>query len=200
MTAFLLAISMLLNIVALLAIILLYMRQNKLMDTEKRQEKVLVEMEEVISSYLIQMKEENDDFISKFSKINEKSDPSVNEKSIPVHMDRKKDQDTAKADEKTMRAARVSIHQATKAYKQNSRVPEEKLIEKESLSSLLEEAESVKPIDSSQSYKEEIPPSINDQVLILNKKGMSAEDIAKKLGKGKTEVELLLKFRQNQQE
>jgi hypothetical protein len=197
MTAFLLAISLLLNIVALLAIILLYLRQNKLMDTEKRQEKVLVEMEEVISSYLIQMKEENDDFISKFSKLNAKSDHSIKEKSTPVNTDR--NQNTAKADEKTMRAAGVSIYQASKAYKQNLKAVEEKLIEKESLSSL-KEAESVAPSDSGQSIKEEIPQSISDQVFIMKKQGMNAGAIAKKLGKGKTEVELMLKFRQNQQE
>ncbi|WHY63554.1 DUF6115 domain-containing protein [Cytobacillus firmus] len=199
MTAFLLAISLLLNIVALLAIILLYLRQNKLMDTEKRQEKVLIEMEEVISSYLVQMKEENDDFISKLSKANAKNDTSIKEKSIPGNLDRKNELDIAKADEKSMPLARASIYQASKAYKQNLRAAEDKLSEKESLPSL-KENESVTQSDSSQSIKEENPSSINDQVFILKKQGMSAGDIAKKLGKGKTEVELMLKFRQNQQE
>ncbi|MDD9312770.1 hypothetical protein PUS82_15950 [Cytobacillus firmus] len=199
MTAFLLAISLLLNIVALLAIILLYLRQNKLMDTEKRQEKVLIEMEEVISAYLVQMKEENDDFISKLSKVNVKNDTSIKEKSIPVKLDRKNDLDIAKADETSMPLARASIYQASKAYKQNLRAAEDKLSEKESLPSL-KENESVTRSDSSQSIKEENPSSINDQVFILKKQGMSAGDIAKKLGKGKTEVELMLKFRQNQQE
>ncbi|UYG96350.1 DUF6115 domain-containing protein [Cytobacillus firmus] len=199
MTAFLLAISLLLNIVALLAIILLYLRQNKLMDTEKRQEKVLIEMEEVISSYLVQMKEENDDFISKLSKANAKNDTSIKEKSIPGNLDRKNELDIAKADEKSMPLARASIYQASKAYKQILRAAEHKLSEKESLPSL-KETESVTRSDSSQSIKEENPSSINDQVFILKKQGMSAGDIAKKLGKGKTEVELMLKFRQNQQE
>ncbi|MBG9589176.1 hypothetical protein ABE26_19600 [Cytobacillus firmus] len=199
MTAFLLAISLLLNIVALLAIILLYLRQNKLMDTEKRQEKVLIEMEEVISAYLVQMKEENDDFISKLSKANAKNDTSIKEKSIPVNLDRKNDLDISKADEKSMPLARASIYQASKAYKQNLRAAEDLLSEKESLPSL-KETESVTRSDSSQSIKEENPSSINDQVFNLKKQGMSAGDIAKKLGKGKTEVELMLKFRQNQQE
>lgn len=199
MTAFLLAISLLLNIVALLAIILLYLRQNKLMDTEKRQEKVLIEMEEVISAYLVQMREENDDFISKLSKVNVKNDTSIKEKSIPVNLDRKNDLDISKADETSMPLARASIYQASKAYKQNLRATEDILGEKESFSSL-KETESVICSDSSQSIKEENPSSINDQVFILKKQGMSAGDIAKKLGKGKTEVELMLKFRQNQQE
>ncbi|MEK3855087.1 DUF6115 domain-containing protein [Cytobacillus sp. FSL H8-0458] len=199
MTAFLLAISLLLNIVALLAIILLYLRQNKLMDAEKRQEKVLIEMEEVISSYLVHMKEENDDFISKFSQINANNDSTIKEKSIPVNMNRKNDQDIAKADEQSMPLARASIYQASKAYKQNLREAEDRLSEKGNLLSL-KEIKTVTESDSSQPIKEEIPSSIDDQVFILKKQGMSAVDIAKKLGKGKTEVELMLKFRQNQQE
>lgn len=199
MTAFLLAISLLLNIVALLAIILLFLRQNKLMETEKKQEKMLVEMEEVISSYLIQMKEENDDFISKFSQINAKNQSSVKEKSIRVNTERKSDENIAKADEKSLRLARASVYQASKAYKKNLRASEEGLNESEGLASLME-TESVMQSDNSQRAKEEIPSSMEDQVFMMKRQGLNVEDIAKKLGKGKTEIELMLKFRQNQQE
>jgi hypothetical protein len=199
MTAFLLAISLLLNIVALLAIILLFLRQNKLMETEKKQEKMLVEMEEVISSYLIQMKEENDDFINKFSQINAKNQLSVKEKSIRVNTERKSDENIAKADEKSLRLARASVYQASKAYKKNLRASEEELNESEGLASL-KETESVMQSDNSQRAKEEIPSSMEDQVFMMKKQGLNVEDIAKRLGKGKTEIELMLKFRQNQQE
>ncbi|MBX9972434.1 hypothetical protein [Cytobacillus firmus] len=199
MTAFLLAISLLLNIVALLAIILLFLRQNKLMETEKKQEKVLVEMEEVISSYLIQMKEENDDFINNFSQINAKNQISVKEKSIRLNTERKSDEHIARADEKSMRLARASIFQASKAYKNNLRASEEELNETEGLTSL-KEAESVMQSENSQPAKTAIFSSMEDQVFVMKKLGMNVEDIAKKLGKGKTEIELMLKFRQNQQE
>ncbi|MCS0673105.1 DUF6115 domain-containing protein [Cytobacillus firmus] len=199
MTAFLLAISLLLNIVALLAIILLFLRQNKLMETEKKQEKMLVEMEEVISSYLIQMKEENDDFINKFSQINAKNQLSVKEKSIMVNTERKSDETIDKADEKSLRLARASVYQASKAYKKNLRASEEELDESEGFASL-KETESVMQSDNSQRAKEEIPSSMEDQVFLMKKQGLNVEDIAKKLGKGKTEIELMLKFRQNQQE
>ncbi|MCS0787189.1 DUF6115 domain-containing protein [Cytobacillus pseudoceanisediminis] len=199
MTAFLLAISLLLNIVALLAIILLFLRQNKLMETEKKQEKMLVEMEEVISSYLFQMKEENDDFINKFSQINAKNQLSVKEKSIRVNTERKSDENIAKADEKSLRLARASVYQASKAYKKNLRASEEELNESEGLASL-KETESVMQSDNSQRAKEEIPSSMEDQVFMMKKQGLNVEDIAKRLGKGKTEIELMLKFRQNQQE
>lgn len=95
-----------------------------------------------------------------------------------------------------MPLARASIYQASAAYKQNLRAAEDKLSEKERL----KEPESVTRSDRSHSIKETNPSSINDQVYILKKQGLSVGDIAKKLGKGKTEVELMLKFRQNQQE
>lgn len=38
--------------------------------------------------------------------------------------------------------------------------------------------------------------NIKDQVLFLEEKGKSPEEIARKLNRGKTEIELLLKFRQ----
>lgn len=41
------------------------------------------------------------------------------------------------------------------------------------------------------------PQTIEEQAFHLNQKGFSAEEIAKQLNKGITEIELLLKFRQN---
>ncbi|WP_191561706.1 DUF6115 domain-containing protein [Metabacillus idriensis] len=41
------------------------------------------------------------------------------------------------------------------------------------------------------------PKTIEDKVFHLNQKGFSAEEIAKQLNKGITEIELMLKFRQN---
>ncbi|WP_370221917.1 hypothetical protein [Cytobacillus sp.] len=153
-------------------------------------------MEEVISSYLIQMKEENDDFINKFSQINAKNQISVKEKSIQLNKERKSDEHIAGAEEKSMRLARASVYQASKAYKNNLRALEEELNETEGL----KEAESVMQSDSSQRAKAAIFSSLEDQVFMMKKQGMNVEDIAKKLGKGKTEIELMLKFRQNQQE
>ncbi|KON89061.1 hypothetical protein AF332_21210 [Sporosarcina globispora] len=201
MTAFLLAISLLLNIVALLAIIILFLRQNKLMEAEKKQDKVLVEMEEVISSFLIQMKEENDDFISKFSQLHAKKQSSKKEKITPSNTESVIDGEITvpKADEKSMRLARASVYQASKAYKKNLRTLEKETNEAENLKSLME-ADSPMLSAYNQRGKEPLPSSMDDQVLSLKKQGMNVEEIAKKLGKGKTEIELMLKFRQNQQE
>lgn len=68
MTTFLLLLSLILNAAAIFAIILLYLRQNRLVEAEKKQGKIISEIEEVFSSYLLELKEEHEKFIDKMKK------------------------------------------------------------------------------------------------------------------------------------
>ena len=68
MTTFLLLLSLILNAAAIFAIILLYLRQNRLVEAEKKQGKIIGEIEEVFSSYLLELKEEHVQFIDKMRK------------------------------------------------------------------------------------------------------------------------------------
>ncbi len=47
--------------------------------------------------------------------------------------------------------------------------------------------------------KDTVEQSLTAQILHLSQKGMTSDEIAKKLDKGKTEIELLLKFQQKKQ-
>ena len=58
MTTFLFLMSFALHFAALFAIVLLYLRQTKLMRLEKRPQ-IMREMEEFFSAYLLEFKEEN---------------------------------------------------------------------------------------------------------------------------------------------
>lgn len=174
MSTFLLFVSFLLNIICLLAIVILYTRQNRYVDLERRQGKMIEEMEETISAYLIEMKEENDAFIESFHKREGSSaargtDP---EGHTGAHS----------ADEKPFSPANKRLN-AAKAYKNNS---------------------SAEVSDPGEGWSPPLPDSfgtdeegtLTAQVLKFYEKGQSVEDIAKKLGKGKTEIELLIKFNQ----
>ena len=55
-------------------------------------------------------------------------------------------------------------------------------------------------VDPKESKEEVIQSSPIDQVLQMTNQGMTIEEIARKMDKGKTEIELLLKFRQKTQE
>lgn len=60
---FLIVLSILLNLVALFAIILLYVRQNRLLSLDSQQKRRVTEMEELMSAYMAELKEENDAFL-----------------------------------------------------------------------------------------------------------------------------------------
>lgn len=184
MNTFLLFISFLLNGLTVYAVIVLYTRQNRLAEVEKRQEKMINEMEEMISSYLFEMKEENEDFLNKFNRLN-------NEIPLPS-FEKRISEDTliTTAEQKIIEIKPQPINtsntirlQAAKAYQTN-------LVNKP--------AEITPPEENS------LPVSdaefLIDQVKSLAKQGLTDEEIAKKLKRGKTEIELLLKFHQNTQE
>jgi hypothetical protein len=174
MTTFLLFVSFLLNVICLFAIVILYTRQNRLVDMERRQGKMIEEMEETISAYLIEMKEENEAFIDnlhqrKSSGVPQKAGHEVHSGDGPV------DAEPVSPTNKRMNAA--------KAYKNNSQGG---------------------VVDPDQGWTPILPEALEEetfisQVLNLHENGLSIEDIAKKLGKGKTEIELLIKFNQKSQ-
>lgn len=172
MVTFLLFITFLLNIVSFLAIVILYSRQNRFLNMEKEQKKMIMELEEVISTYLIEMKEENEEFIRTFdhhaksqTRIPDKTDDE-NANSSPLQTNPK--------------WSGTGYKQASRAYQQT---PTQQL---EAVEKKLEVTPTVKTDED---------PLIQ-QVLSLKKEGKDIEEIAQTVGKGKTEIELLLKFRQ----
>ena len=190
MTTFLLLLSLILNAAAIFAIILLYLRQNRLVEAEKKQARIIGEIEEIFSAYLLELKEENDKFIETMMKTN-----SINGlKTYGVANEAKNDAASRESHDKeenplAPRYGRgISYQAARKAYNQN-RVPSATV---ENDPDLITEEQT--PKDTSQDL---LQLSFIDQVLLLKKQGLSIEEIARDLDKGKTEIELLLKFRQN---
>jgi hypothetical protein len=205
MTAFLLVISLLLNGVAIFSIIILYARQNRLVEVEKSQERMMKEMEEVISSYLIEMKEENEAFINRFQQLNPASFPesllsNVPPNSPPINKTTPVlNLDGVDAEEKdwSEKAGKAFKKQAVKAYQNTAANKSEPTVKSDS--SLIEETETnaaeKQPESKPEMADEEIYRDLFlDQVRLLQKRGYSIDDIAKKLNKGRTEIELLLKF------
>src|SRR3954447_24956296 len=58
---FILIVSIMVNMVAVLAIVILYLRQNRLIQFEKNYKEYTKEVEELIHTFIIEMKEENDE-------------------------------------------------------------------------------------------------------------------------------------------
>jgi hypothetical protein len=199
MINFLLSLSLILNIVALFCIVILYLRQNRLLEVENKQEKLIKEMEEVISSYLIEMTEENEKFIDRVRGLISK--PIIKQKESPlgIHSDterplQEKDQDQKNPVERQP-FKKGTVFQAAQAYKNTLSL--EKSVGAPLFTELQQEFEHEEKGPNEQSLNSE---TLFDQALLLKKQGLTTEDIARRLNKGKTEIELLLKLRQNEKE
>jgi len=199
MIAFLVTISLTLNILAFTIMAILFLRQNKLIEMEKNLKKPMIEMEELISAYLIQMKDENDRFIQRVTSLKNvsldvqtssgnmselKSNQEVQIESQP-HDEALNEADRQSFQENlSFHIGRTINNHAVKAYQKQKQNPQDEAIgdfEKKSQENGMNEL-------------------LIDQINHLRKQGYSNDDVAKKLNKGKTEIELLLKFQENIQE
>lgn len=219
MTTFLLVISLIVNSIAIFAIIILYMRQNRLLGVEKKQEKMIHDMEESISVYLIQMKEENENFINRIKKMNDKLEKQEPISSTLTVVKEKNEQERPVMNEQQFETQKLDIpisknnvgmkQAAVKAYQTAPRPQSlvESLDENVTLPPITDREDEVNlstenDVEKSVESKNEdqihdlYMESLYNQAIIMKKQGLSEDEIAKKLNKGKTEIELLLKFRQ----
>jgi hypothetical protein len=202
MTSVFLFISIVLNIIALFSIVILYLRQSKLFEVEKKQQRMIEEMEDVISTYLAEMKEENESFIERITKaaknqVNKKVNSEKKEVTLLPSSE----------EEKIPFSIKSSKSHAVKAYKLGaiqSLIDEDVEVllpdfnESEDLNADIKMGKKVE--DTRQKVTEPEEKSLLEEVVYLQEQGLTNEEIAKKLHKGQTEIELLLKFRQKNQE
>jgi uncharacterized membrane protein YhiD involved in acid resistance len=142
----------LVNILLILSVIVLFARQNRLMDMEKRQRALLLETEESVMALLAEIKDENDRFLKQIMQVQEKG----------AHI--KEEQQ----EEKNVHAHEESVHETV--------------------------SEEAKEPDEMDMMEEEEP--LFRQVQRLEARGMTINEIARTLGKGKTEIRLARKFQQ----
>lgn len=191
MTIFFIIINLILNMIALLSIIILFLRQGKLFKIEDNQKKTIKEMEDLLSSFVLEMKEDNEQLIKRiedlknaknFSSQNNQNEPS----SIKTPLEKTIESDVRDSDnDLSTRLEKTVGRYAVKAYQQQSKQ------EKVGLQAPLKESELPKKQENSNSAQQE---SLAGQIWNLKDQGYSLEEIAQKLKKGKTEIDLLLKF------
>ncbi|MGY3713894.1 DUF6115 domain-containing protein [Sutcliffiella cohnii] len=148
---FLFIINLIIGLTAILLFFILYTKMSKVHSLENEYRQLLKEAEETISSFVFELKEDNERLLKKLST-----------NSTSEHNSDKED-----------------------VNQQHSFVYTEDATKSEDLKELLQYGERSQPL------------STNEQAKELKNNGYSIDEIAQKLGKGKTEIELLLKFRQN---
>ncbi|WP_404351519.1 hypothetical protein LG311_09645 [Sutcliffiella horikoshii] len=145
-------------LLAIFFIILLFIKLSKVQQLEQEYRTLIQEAEDTITSYVLELKEENSSFLQKLSNAN----PGIS------HLDKQESFDTR----------------------------EEELTEADLKDILMQENVREDHIETVIAEKPFEEWNIKDQVMHLSEKGLTSSEIAKKLNKGKTEIELLLKFRQ----
>lgn len=201
MSTFLLVISFILHVISFLIIILLYFRIEKMRDIERKQASIMKDMEDVLSSYILEMKEENEKFLLEVqgnvdkSKMVTKKSPNdkpkktaPKQRGVPAKIDTVEDQLTDEDLMQLLPTFNEDKELKTKDQnKLNNRDINKPTIEKEP-----KKEEKMVKEESKEPPFESLP--IGTQVKILSEEGLSVEEIAKKLSKGRTEIELFLKF------
>lgn len=141
---------------------LLYTKVTKFDDLEKKQRKLMTEMDNSIGAYLSELKDENERLIEQLTvHLQQPALPKTKVRAV---------QESAASEEisSVMRASvpKMPVNLALKSYKVAGQGTE--------------------PIEAEDT---------RTQVIRLYDAGQSIEEIAKQLGKGRTEIELILKFR-----
>lgn len=177
MTGILLFLLFMLNMLTILAVILLYKRQNRLLEMENSERDNKEETAEIFSAFLLELKEENEQFISKVSQLKGNEGLRQTEEKMEKH-NPNDDQQVDITQELPITSKAYSELLAYQSYGKNvdSELP---------------------PSKAGNEIKKEL--SLNEQVTRLNEEGFTIEEIAKTLHKGKTEIELMLKFSRSSQ-
>jgi len=152
------------------------------------------EMDDTISVYLAEMKDENDRLIQELQRVSE-SETQTNavEKEEQIVRQHEKEQPSSLTKEESTVDGSISLDQEPRIY-----VP--KNIVANAYSRQQQSGAEAKMVHSAQqpseaTEKEEAKPlTLEQQAIKLAKQGKTSEEIAKQLQKGKTEIELLLKF------
>ncbi|WP_318615393.1 DUF6115 domain-containing protein [Sporosarcina sp. YIM B06819] len=155
------------QIISFYFLALLYTKVSKFDDLEKKQRKLMVEMDDSIGAYLSELKDENERLIERLATRDQIPVMKKVDNIMPSAI--KQEVDTVEQPQPVMRVSKptVPINVALKSY-----------------NTVAVQQESPVEVDNDRT-----------RAIKLHDAGQSIEEIAKALGKGRTEVELILKFK-----
>lgn len=188
MTTILIVVLFIVQLLSFYFMIILNTKLAKFKDLEKKQERLMREMDDTISLYLTEMKDENNRLISELQLV-EKPQQRLKEQ-----VKKTNEQETQQVAERSSAEIELPAYEveprvfvpknrAANAYNRQQQVSKHT-------------AKPVSVVTTLDTVTEEKPKerTVEEQVVQLSKQGKTVEEIAKQLQKGKTEIELLLKF------
>lgn len=194
MVGFLIILLIISQLICFYFIILLNMKVSKFKDLEKRQDQLIREMDDTIGLYLFEMKEENDRFISELSSVKQselKQDEIIKSVAMMKLEEEEEISSPLSPNNNSIDSVQEPILEA-KSYIPKSIVKsaynQQKKKKNDPYQNLAQQKESRPQKDIA------ILPSFEQKVLHLHQDGKTIDEIAKITQKGKTEIELLIKF------
>ena len=193
MTTILIAVLFVLQLLSFYFIIILNTKLAKFKDLENKQERLMREMDDTISLYLAEMKDENNRLIQELQAVPIPEPEVKTTYAVQQVKKQQKEQDyqfSQTEQEKTVLAPTshdseprilVSKNIAANAYSRQQQAGVTVSSTSQTKDVMLQK-------------EEPKPETVEQQIVQLAKQGKTAEEIAKQLQKGKTEIELLLKF------
>lgn len=162
----LIAFLFIVQLVSVYLIVLLFMRINQLKQVEQKQKRMMTEMEDAISAYLVEVREENDRLIDALTNQPfEEQEVDQQQQSSSIVKESKEEllEYDIQEDEEELVKKAVTRHHAIQSYGKHIHTKDQPITQEE-------------------------------DVFSLREAGYTVEEIAQKLNKGKTEVELMIKF------
>lgn len=196
MTTILIAVLFFLQLLSFYFLIILNTKLAKFKDLEKKQERLMREMDDTISVYLAEMKDENDRLIQELQGVSMSATKTNAVKQVEqIAGQKEQEQSPSLTEEESTVDGSNSVDHEPRIY-----VPKNIVANAYSRQQQPGVKTEAKVVHSAEQLKEarrkdEVKPlTIEQQAIELAKQGKTSEEIAKQLQRGKTEIELLLKF------
>lgn len=165
--------TLIISVLSLFTVIILFIRQNRLFHLEQKYKQLQNELEQSITSFLIEIREENDKFLRNLEQV---KPVKVNKTKLDNHEKMNNDKLDNHIQSTDLEIKDLPNYSGLKEYKTIA-----KQVKNNDKNALIK--------DVKNEYDEEM-----NKIIRLVDDGYSIEEIAKSLNKGKTEVELLIKF------
>ncbi|MER1984787.1 MAG: hypothetical protein ABS948_02720 [Solibacillus sp.] len=170
------------QLISIFVIVILYSKVAKFKELEVRHDRLVREMDDAIGAYLLEMREENDRLILELRAASAQpafaTQPVYIPPTEPVQPEVNQQTVEALLTEARTVVPKTLVTSVYNKHKEHQQQAEQALVSK---------------VERQEETPKELP-TFEQQVLAYHTSGLSIEDIAKKTQRGKTEIELLIKF------
>lgn len=196
MTTILLVVLFISQLLTFYFLVILNSKLSKYKEIEKKQEAIIREMDDAISAYLLEVKDENDRLIKELKKQSEFKKTLQGEQQIVTESSHF---NNAVLEKETLKSQKLEqkenqSEQVIDVPKYVSKTVAATAYKKQLPHTQLQIEQIEKVVEPNEQPEDQGLSQFEQEVVDYHRLGMSIEEIAKKTQKGKTEIELLIKF------